>query len=573
MSLGVASFADRSREVVAEFLHTVVVIDDEARFQALESLVGEGTPPTGETASAQDAIPNTAPASDNTPDPPPASADSLKLVTPSLEQFQAAAEEGADSHDLDAKKIIDGFAKQGLVCAVLRPDAGESLALAGTRAVTRADIIVLDWVLHNDNGSATLGVISSILVADTDRLRLIVIYTGQNNLRAIADRLAELLGGLPHEGTMARLDDFTVSRGPIRMAVFAKSKTRIPTEDPAGSARVTTSEALPHRLVAEFAEMTAGLVSHVIVASLAALRRNAQRILVRLPHSLDAAYLWHRATQVHPLDAQEHLRSIVVEELAAVLVDEAVDARADIEAITAWLTANVPTDDYKARFGLNSELTRQDAIDLLTTGTGGKGKEAIREKFSTLGNKAHQKTHQCFAQSAPDNTLANEEFAMLLSLRSHYRPLTPILTLGTLLRSGAETFTYWICVQPACDSVRLSETTAFPLLPLTVAMAGEAFHVVVKSSDVVVRLRLKSKPLNLRMEQFNSNDTARGTVAASPDDQGCFFQAVAGARYDWLAELKPQHALRVVNKLTGQLGRVGVVESEWLRRWDADPED
>jgi len=91
---------------------------------------------------------------------------------PSLEQFRAAAEEGADSHDLDAKKITDGFARQGLVCAVLRPDAGEGLAMAGTRAVTRADIIVVDWVLHDDNGSATLGIISSILVADSDRLRL-----------------------------------------------------------------------------------------------------------------------------------------------------------------------------------------------------------------------------------------------------------------------------------------------------------------------------------------------------------------------------------------------------------------
>lgn len=573
MSPDAPSFAERSRQVVAEFLHTVVVIDDEARFQALESLVAEGTSRAGETAPAEKALVNAAPASDDTADSLSASDDSLKLVTPSLEQFQAAAEEGADSHDLDAKKVTDGFAKQGLVCAVLRPDAGEPLALAGTRAVTRADIVVSDWVLHNDNGNATLGFISSILAADKDRLRLIAIYTGQNNLRAIAHRLAELLGGTPHEGTMTRPDEFTVSRGPIRMAVFAKSKTRIPTEDPAGTARVTTSEALPDRLVGEFAEMTSGLVSHVTVASLAALRRNTQRILRRLSPSLDAAYLWHRATQVHPLDAQEHLRSIVVEELAAVLVDEAVDARADIKAITAWLTANVSADDYKARFGLTADPTRQDAIDLLTTGAGGKGKEAIRAKFSTLNDKAHKKTHQCFAQSAPDNTLANEEFAMLLSLRSHYQLPTPILTLGTLLRSGAETPTYWICVQPACDSVRLSEMTSFPLLPLTVATAGEAFHVVVKPSNVFVRLRLKSKPLNLRMEQFNPNDTARGTAAASRDDQGWFFQAGAGARYDWLAELKPQHALRIVNKLTGQLGRVGLVESEWLRRWHADSED
>ena len=35
---------------------------------------------------------------------------------------------------------------------------------------------------------------------------------------------------------------------------------------------------------------------------------------------------------------------------------------------------------------------------------------------------------------------------------------------------------------------------------------------------------------------------------------------------EWIAQLKPSHAQRIANDIGASLSRVGVLESEWLRR-------
>jgi hypothetical protein len=315
--------------------------------------------------------------------------------------------------------------------------------------------------------------------------------------------------------------------------------------------------------------MTSGLVTNVAVASLSALRDNTHRILHKLRPRLDAGYLWHRATQVYPEEAEDHLTSMIADEILGLLEDEKVSAYANLDAVQAWLATFVPSDNYKERFNLPTAVSREDVVDLLQKGAGGKGKESVLEKFPTLGRKAHAQAHQCFAETIAANTAANEEFAMLLSLRSHYGSTVPVLTLGTVLKSGEDPSpSYWLCMQPACDSVRLAERTAFPLLPLATAQQGEDFHLVVRSDAQSIRLRLLSKPSQLRMEQFDITSPARGVVEASSVDNLWLFAAASDQKYRWLADLKPQHALWMGNELVTQLNRVGLIESEWMRRWN-----
>jgi hypothetical protein len=551
-----SAFVALSRKVAAGFLQTVVVIDDEARFH-IDAEV-EPSRPAVESAA------NPSPAATPNAESP------LKLTTPTDAQIQAAMEEPVDSHDLDAKAVTDGFAERGLVCAVLRPTSEEVISTTPATAAARADIVVLDWVLHNDNGTKTLQLISSLIESDSDRLRLIAIYTGQKDLKRIADRILELITQRADKFPVQQPNAFSIERGPVRISVFAKPGTRIPKEDPQASARIKTSSELPDALINEFAEMTTGLVPHVTLASLAALRRNSHRMLRRLSPTLDPAYLWHRANQVHPRDAESDLKAIIVEELAAVIGDENVEAHADIDAIGAWLEDFVSGGDYKARFALSADVNRQQVLELLTRGSKGDENKPIRERFSTLVSaKAHTRNYQCFAQGIAENTKANEDFAMLLSVRNHYEPPTPVLSLGTVLKTGAAAdATYWMCQQPVCDSLRLKQRTAFPLSPLEIVAIGEPFHLVVKPADAdSVRLRLLSKPMDLHMEKFDPTDVDRGTVAATHDVGEWVFSAASGLRYRWIADLKPQHALWFADLLSQQMRRVGLVQSEWLRRW------
>jgi hypothetical protein len=558
-------FVVLSRKVAADFLQTVVVIDDEARFQVDAEV--ESVRPAGDiTSNATLAAAGAAGQIESTP----------TLTAPTDAQIQAAVEEPVDSHDLDAKAVTDGFAERGLVCAVLRPTSDEVIFTAPTTAVARADIVVLDWVLHNDNGAKTLELISSLIESDSDRLRLIAIYTGQKDLKRIADRILEVVSQRADMFSVQQPNAFSVERGPVRISVFAKPGTRIPKEDAQAYARIKASSELPDALINEFAEMTTGLVPHVTLASLAALRRNSHRMLRRLSPSLDPAYLWHRANHAHPRDAEADLKAMIVGELAAVVADEKVEAHADINAISAWLDDFISGGDYKERFALSENVNRQQVLELLTKGSKGDENIPIRERFSALvSGKAHTRTHQCFAQGIAENTKANEDFAMLLSVRNHYEPPTPILSLGTVLKIGTTAQAkYWMCVQPECDSLRLKQRTAFPLLPLEIVPVGEPFHLVVRSADTEsVRLRVLSKPMNLRMEPFDPTDVAAGTVSAALDTGEWFFGAASGVRYTWIADMKPQHALWFADLLSSQMRRVGLVQSEWLRRWSDSVKD
>jgi hypothetical protein len=44
------------------------------------------------------------------------------------------------------------------------------------------------------------------------------------------------------------------------------------------------------------------------------------------------------------------------------------------------------------------------------------------------------------------------------------------------------------------------------------------------------------------------------------------FTSVDGIEFEWLCDLKSNHAQRIVNDFSAYLSRVGLDESEWLRR-------
>jgi len=374
---GSNSFLALSRSAAARFLQTVVVVDDEAIYRVV---VSRSTTASGDTLSPNPEVqredsPDASPQTQDTSAGAAASDAAPALVVPVDSDVQAAIDDEIDSHELDAKAVTDGFAEHGLVCAVLKPGPGEAVFIGSRNAMTRADIVVLDWVLHRDNGDQAIDVIRGMLTSDVRRLRLIAIYTGQGNLRPVAERTARLLDEHFSGHPLIQPNPFTAQKGPARVAVFAKPKARIAPLDTEVTSRVTASAQLPDRLIEEFAAMTSGLVTHVAVASFSALRENTHRILHRLRPQLDAGYLWHRATQVYPDDAEGHLASVVAAEIRGVLEDENVGAQADMTAIEAWLATFIPADDYKERFGLAAAVSKLDALQLLRQGTGGKGQE------------------------------------------------------------------------------------------------------------------------------------------------------------------------------------------------------
>jgi hypothetical protein len=545
------TFQQASCAVAARFLHSVVVVDDRADYSPPE--VTEHQP--GEHANAEAAERVTL----------RSRRASRRLVTP------ATAERRAE--DLDAKSLVDGFAEKGLVCAILRPGKTEQPEGKTVLAASRSDIVVLDWNFYGDDGLTTCEILSRVLRADegASRLRLIAIYTGERHLRRIATKLRQTLNKITPSPRLNRDGEFAMSKGAVRIVVFAKEDTPVLARDLKGRARVLKEAELPERLVTEFASLTEGLVSNVALESLAALRENTHRLLGRLRPSLDPAYLWHRAIQGRPSDAEDHLVSLVASEVRSVLDDEQVGRQANLDAIDRWLARNDITD-FGPHFGEATARTAADVHELLDSGTAGKTAKSIAAiaKFKKMkrDDGPHRKTQALavFANSAPEAARSNEEFAALMSLKTHYTHPIPQLQLGTLLSKGTgASRSYWLCVQPRCDSVRLDGYRAFPLLPLTVASdTRPKFDIVLLKRDAEsVKLRLSGRPYDLSMVSFLPTPDGADAILAVSSRKRYRFNAEK-AVYWWEGDLKDEHAQRVADNLAFQFGRVGLTESEWL---------
>jgi hypothetical protein len=100
-------------------------------------------------------------------------------------------------------------------------------------------------------------------------------------------------------------------------------------------------------------------------------------------------------------------------------------------------------------------------------------------------------------------------------------------------------------------------------LPLEIS---NAFNLLAKKDGQWVRLKWKPKPYNVRMFEFDAN-TSENTVTARSEGDSFWFSTPDGLyRLKWIGQLKFPQAQRVAQALASEAGRIGLTESEWLRR-------
>jgi len=548
--MGASVFDRLSRRVATEFLNTVVVVDDQA-------LLAPST-------TSEHPRPLKTPARQGR-----GSSSSEEQATPTTDQ----------AHRLDAKTLIDSFAQIGMVCAVLRPDEPEIGTLKNVLSPITAgsDVVVLDWVLHEfKQGEKTIEIIKKLLNAsgtERGRARLIIVYTGENDLDQIAVSIRRALKMPDPAGGE---DSVTIERGAARICIYAKEQSRLPQ---AQRKRRVEIAKLPAVVVDEFANMTRGLVSNVAISSLAALRANTYQLLRRFHRQLDPPYVTHSALLV-PEVAADHLVPLIVSEIQAVLEDKRVSELANSKRTVHWL-------NHQIRSGLEFALPqhtserdfRQGLMYLLEHGVTGESLDILfrdHSKFSLGVLKSKKKAADIVRDQLTDlltlerdrATVKDHELAVLMSVRSRYALPPPRLTLGSIVletRSGQKA-QYLLCIQPRCDSVRLEEERAFPFLPMKPVGDDRPCDFILSEDGKMIRLRLNDKPSEVRMVRFAPSREKQ--VVARRSRKGCYFKALGTAsKYRWVADLKTEHAQRVANAHAYQLSRVGLTESEWLRRW------
>jgi hypothetical protein len=540
-------FSQFSKGIASEFLASVIVVDDRAR---LTSMPEEEQPTVLNVPGRRGQVPSQTP-----------------IANPS----------GNGAHSLDAKALIDQFAMIGMVCGVLRPseDDVDNFQTKFSAAMERADVVILDWVLHNSkNGERTLEIIRSLHKSSErggGRTRLIVIYSGEPDLVKITEDIQKALGVVDQD------TPFRVQAGPLHICVYAKEDSTLP---PKYNNRKVAPANLSTTVVAEFSEMAGGLISNVALKSLAALRAHTHQLLRKFNSSLDAPYVTHR-TLLLPEEASDHIVPLLVAEIQSILEDANVSNVANGTSVSKWLNHRIASGLEIELDGVNKNEVRRGMSYLLNHGIGNDALTSISEKHKKFfdqmlrsKNKAVQEVKKKLTSillgSEGLSPEADQNLAMLMSIRSRYSTPPPILLLGTIVQeTKGKSSQYLLCIQPVCDSIRLKSESPFPFLPLKQSKDGDHCDFIVADRSSAVRLALKDRPAEVRMVVFKPSGKGREIVARK-SHTGRFFKASGKTTttYRWVADLKPEHAQRVANNFAYKLSRVGLTESEWVRRGD-----
>ena len=450
-------------------------------------------------------------------------------------------------HTLNARSVVDSFSALGVICAVVSP------ADSAMETMRQADIVVLDWLLRDDDSRYALQLLRDLLAGEADRnsLRLVAIYTGEARLEHICAAVVDELGeaGLEPKESETKTE---VSYRHGRVVIYAKSAVNLAESL---KDRSIAEEDLPKRLIEDFAAMTAGLLPNIALTSLTAVRECEHKVLDRFRADLDPAFLAHRACLSDPEDAERQIVNHVAEELRG-LMDNAVaeESPAGADAVEGWIRRrNKETGHFRFR---ERDLDLEQTITLAKKGL----------KASVLKDNAFDGLSSGFADG--DGVDLDKRLAWIMSFRTVYNAPPPKLWLGsvvTMTENGDER--HLICMRPWCDSVRLGDETAFIFLPLVEPRRKMEKQLVVRLGSDFRRLGIELDSASLVRRRFKPSKDGHAVVATKRELDGGFeFTDTCDKRYTWQGELKAEYAQRIAQTFATTLSRVAVAESEWLRR-------
>ncbi|MCY4307591.1 MAG: response regulator receiver domain [Rhodobacteraceae bacterium] len=415
------------------------------------------------------------------------------------------------THSLNAVPIIKSFLKNGIICGVMEPD--DNLL----KSLKKADIVVLDWLLKDKNPSYTIDLLRR-LVSENENgnsLRLIAIYTGESRIDDIQDRIYyEVLSkaNLNPKNTK-KLPEITYKHG--RLVIYAKSKTSV---SPSLENRIKSVEDLPLQLIIDYSSMTEGLLPGIALTSLAAVRENAHNVLDRFNNELDPAYLTQRSLISNPEESEQQMVDLIAEELRGNMGDAVFETKpAGSQEVNKWLDHK---EQYK--FG-NKTLGREETIKFVNKGN--------IELENWKGKNFHKITSGFVRDENSDGSQLDKELAWITSFRALNDKQPRKLVQGTVI--SVNNSEYLICIRPSCDCVRLKKKESFCFLKLNKNPTKE-------SKLEYVKAELKNN--QYYFTDINKND------------------------FKWVGELKTIFTQRIIQKIATDVSRLGVDDSEWLRR-------
>ncbi|HMR81643.1 MAG TPA: response regulator receiver domain [Niabella sp.] len=510
------------------------------------------------------------------------------------------------NHDFDAYTVTQSFAAKNKICAIYKPKTSADIELLAELA-KKADITVLDWQINleeepipegmeeedaeNDDprGPHTLKIIREILsdpLTGEGSLKLIIVYTGETGLQDIRNDIHK---DLATQGIAVTITDFEVLTDNVKIIIVAKSDNEIDEHGnpksrfnliPEFNARVKSYEQLPDFILDEFAKMTSGLLSNFVLESLTILRNNTFRLIKLYNKGLDLAFLTHYLLLPAPEDSKEQMVDIFSDSVQALLHYNQAGKRISITDIKNWLGTrefNKPITVSGKAVHINTEFIKVWLEKGFAKAIAEQWREELSEDQEKAAGKEKEKLSRSLSPLTNENIVNDKdiEFSILTHHKSIFKPsaVFPRLTLGAVVKGSQSG--YWVCIQQRCDSVRLTGVTRFLFLPLKDVTGDLNAKFNFATSDGK-RLKLSKKSFDLRTIKFAALEGEDSIKATTKDNKFVFeplyrdghadYNNEKDEVYEWVLDLKDLHAQRIAAEFAHELSRVGLDESEWLRR-------
>ena len=338
---------------------------------------------------------------------------------------------------------------------------------------------------------------------------------------------------------------------------------------------------LATRTIREFSRLASGLLQGIILRGIAKIRENNRRILYRFYKDLDIAFLTHRSLSL-PNEIFGQIIPLLTDELHAVLEDTLGEfslgkAQSVKEILDDWCDKHwKQNNNAKLKIGDEADGLKfaKDAFCKGPTikkedypGNQGSIIQGLREKMEDEFPKWTEKGCKKLAEYLLGDCGVDdchEKLGFLMSQRVRYDNSRRALHLGVIVRELTDKKRYLLCLQPVCDSVRIEgKSQAFVFCILKELKDGKGFtHCVMDGGGNVIKLKYKPKVFSIFVSNFSGTDF----IYAKKNDTSKFlFKNEDGKDYEWIAELKTEHAQHAAEQFGREFSRVGLTESEWLR--------
>ena len=485
---------------------------------------------------------------------------------PSTGLDEPPAEDETPVHPSD---LVRAFLASGVVCSVLEAseesEDSPGLVQQVLQGALIADLLILDWLMPRAN-PMTIKAIDAVATKHHKRLTVIVVFTGVHSLSGVVQRLIDQVN-------FESIDDFVVRRDNTFVLVFGKPGQQLTGGEDLRQPDDSYRE-LPKMICDDLELIFKGLMPEFAFGGINALRQAAPQILSTFKAKLDAGALIHRALLPDPEEAAAQFIRLLCSDMELALRDAEISNIWDVDASSESLVSVTAAGDASP---LAAKLRRSPNVadDLKRFNDDELACEAISRGLTGMGlgdSKVTEVSADLMAAIA-DARSSSENLAVLID--SHgFGSAPPRLELGVvLMRESTVEETeqvghdadqqLWLCIQPLCDSVRLREPRAFPLVPIRVD-ADERQAMIRPPDGAPTGISFDTHLHRLKQVRFAPSE-ARAVVAQG-GPTNWHFSDMDGIRYRVVTRLRAELAAQVVHSLGSTATRTGTDQSEWLRR-------